>query len=104
MADIILKVDTGVMKDQANQVMTDVRNIEKHWNSIGKLINNSRNYWEGEASDAHIKIFREVEGDIDKIIQTLKQEHIKLQQMAGIYEDADTKAEQQSQPLQTEIF
>lgn len=101
---INLRVDTNVMKDQSNLVRNDVKAIERHWKSIGKLINGTRNYWEGEASDAHIKIYRDIEADVDKIIQRLNENPVKLQMMAGVYDPAEQSIAAEANNLPNDIF
>jgi WXG100 family type VII secretion target len=101
---IMLRVTTEVLKDQSNQVRSDVQNIQRRWQNIQKLINGTRSYWEGEASDAHIKVYRDVEDDVTKIIQRLAENPVKLQQMAGIYDADEAKAAQTANSLPTEVF
>ena len=101
---IVLKVDTNIMKDQSNLVRNDVKNIERHWKSISKLINGTRNYWEGEASDAHIKLFRDMEADVEKVIARLNENPVKLQQEAGVYEAAEQAAAAEGNSLPNELF
>ena len=104
MSTINLRVNTDVMKDQSNLVRNDVKNTERHWNSIGKLIKESRNYWEGEASDAHYKLYKDMKVDVDKVIKRLNENPVKLQMEAGVYDEAEKEATAESQPLQTDIF
>lgn len=101
---INLRVDTNVMKDQSNLVRNDVKNIERHWKSIGKLINGTKNYWAGEASDAHFKLYKEIEADVDKIIQRLNENPVKLQMEAGVYEAAEQAATAEGNALPNDIF
>ena len=101
---VYVRVDTNVMKDQSNLVRNDIKNIERHWKSIGKLINGTRSYWEGEASDAHIKIYRDVEPDVNKVIQRLSENPVKLQMEAGVYEAAEQAATADGNALPNDIF
>lgn len=102
--NVTLRVDTNVMKDQANLVSDDVKKIDSHWKSICKLIQGTRNYWEGEASDTHFKIFHEVEPEVTKVIKRLNDNHIKLQIEAGVYEDTEGKAAAEGNSLPDAIF
>ena len=101
---IYLRVDTNVMKDQSNLVRNDINNIKRHWEKISSLINGTRGYWEGEASDAHIRIYRDIEDDVNKIIQRLEENPVKLQIEAGVYEAAETAATAEGSSLPTDIF
>ncbi len=102
--NITVKVSTAEMRNQSNQVLDDVRQIERHWERISRIINGTRNYWEGDASNAHIRIYKDVEGDVNAIMARLKQNPVKLQQMAGVYEEAEAGAEAVSNNLPTDLF
>lgn len=102
--NINLRVDTNVMKDQSNLVRNDVKNIERHWKSICQLVKNTRSYWEGEASDAHIKIFREAEPDVEKVLKRLNDNPVKLQMEAGVYEAAEQEVAAIGNSLPDDIF
>ncbi|MBR0373658.1 MAG: WXG100 family type VII secretion target [Mogibacterium sp.] len=102
--DINIKVTPEVLKAQSNQVMDDLRKIERSWQEIGRLIDGSRGYWQGEASDAHVSIYNELKGDGDRIVQRLKENPIKLQQMAGIYDATEQEAKGLSNQLPSDAF
>jgi uncharacterized protein YajQ (UPF0234 family) len=102
--DIIVKVTTAEMKNQSNQVLSDVNAIDRHWKKIGRLIKGTRHYWEGDASNAHIRIYRDAEDEINNVIARLKENPVKLQMMAGVYEEAEAAAEEISNTLPTELF
>ena len=104
MSTINLRVNTDVMKDQSNLVRNDVDNIKRHWTSIEKIIKGSRNYWEGEASDAHIKVYRDIEADVNKVISRLADNAVKLQQDAGVYEAAEATIQGETSQLKSNIF
>ena len=102
--NVNVKVNTDIMKDQANLVRNDVRNIDKHWKSICKLVQSTRSYWEGEASDTHFKVFHDVEPDVTKVITRLDSNHEKLMIEAGVYEAAEKNAEGEANSLVSDIF
>jgi WXG100 family type VII secretion target len=101
---INIRVDTNVLKDQSNLVLNDVKNIERHWQSICKLVESTRNYWEGEASDAHVKVFREIQPDVEKVIKRLNDNPVKLQMEAGVYEATEQEVTAVGNNLPNDIF
>lgn len=101
---INIKVSTDALRDQSNLVREDVRNIDRNWKNIGKLITSSRSYWEGEASDAHVKVYREIEADVEKVIKRLGDNAVKLQQDAGIYEEVENAVKGETGQLKSDIF
>ena len=101
---INLRVDTNVMKDQSNLVRNDVKNIERHWKSIIQLVERTKSYWEGEASDTHIKIFRDIEPDVETVLKRLNENPVKLQMEAGVYEAAEQEVASVGNSLPDDIF
>ena len=69
---MVIKVTPAELKNQSNQVLTDIKAIEKHWKNIESLVKGTKNYWEGDASNTHIRIYRDVKDDVDKILKRLK--------------------------------
>lgn len=101
---MIIKVTPAELRNQSNQVLADIKAIEKHWKSIGDIVTGTKNYWEGDASNTHIRIYRDVEDDVNKIIDRLKENPVKLQTMAGIYDEAESAAEAKAAELPTDVF
>ena len=99
-----IRVTPQVLKDQSNLVIGDIKDIKKHWRDIVDLVNGSKNYWEGDASDIHIRILKDVEDDINKLIDRLGQNPVKLQMMAGVYETTEAEAEGASADLPEDLF
>ena len=101
---MIIKVTPAELKNQSNQVSADIKSIEKHWKSIGDIVRGTKNYWEGDASSTHIRIYKDVEDDVNKILARMRENPVKLLTMAGIYEETETNAEAQAAELPTDIF
>ncbi|MBR0308479.1 MAG: WXG100 family type VII secretion target [Mogibacterium sp.] len=101
---MVIKVTPAELKNQSNQVLTDIKAIEKHWKNIESLVKGTKNYWEGDASNTHIRIYRDVKDDVDKILKRLKENPVKLQQMAGVYEETEGMAENTANELPTDLF
>lgn len=101
---MIIKVTPAELKNQSNQVLADIKSIEQHWKSMGDLVNGTKNYWEGDASNTHIRIYKDVEDDVNKIITRLKENPVKLQTMAGVYEETEQNAESKAAELPTDVF
>jgi uncharacterized protein YukE len=78
MSSVYIKVNTDLMIRQSNQVREDVSKIDRNWKGIGDLIKRSKSYWEGEASDAHIKAYKEIEDAVNKVIKSLAENAVKL--------------------------
>lgn len=101
---MIIKVTTSELENQSKQVEADIKSIEKHWKQIEDIINGTRYYWEGEASDTHFRIYKDVEGDVSRILARMRENPEKLLTMAGIYKETEMNAESQAAKLPTDIF
>lgn len=101
---MFIKVTPTELKNQSNQVLADIKSIEKHWKNIGTIVKGTKNYWEGEASNTHLKIYKDIEDDVNKVIKRLKENPVKLQTMAGVYDEAETNAVSAASELPTDIF
>lgn len=104
MSTVNVRVNTDSMLNQSNLVKEDVEKIDTKWKSIADLIKGSKGYWEGEASDAHIKAFKEIEDDVEMVIKRLGENVITLQKDAGIYVDVTKSIDSTIDKLKTDIF
>lgn len=99
-----IRVTPQELKNQSDQVASDIRSIENHWKSIESIIKGSRNYWEGDASNTHIRIYKDVADDVRDILKRLRENPIKLQMMAGVYDETEQNAETQAEGLPSDLF
>lgn len=94
MADIQLKASPDDMRAKAQEITDQVSRMENCWNRICSLIENSKAYWQGDASEYHRKHLKDHEGDVAAMLKRLKEHPEDLQKMAGIYVEAEEKASQ----------
>lgn len=99
-----IKVTPAELKNQSDQVLSDIKSIEKHWRNIETIIKGTKHYWEGEASNTHLRIYKDIEDDVNKVIDRLKENPVKLQTMAGVYEETESSAVSASSELPTDVF
>lgn len=99
-----IRVTPQELKNQSNQVASDIKSIENHWKSIESIIKGTKNYWEGDASNTHIRLYKDVADDVREILKRLKGNPIKLQMMAGVYDEAEHAAETQAAGLPSDLF
>lgn len=99
-----IKVTPDELKNQANLVSEDIKNINKHWRVIVDKIERSKSYWEGDASISHIRIYKDISEDMGKVIKKLENNPQKLLRMAGIYEETEQEIVAESEKLPTDLF
>lgn len=77
---------------QAEQVRAATKDLQDSFGRMKNLISDTQNYWKGEAAETHRESYRKNETSIEKIVARY-QEHIRdLEQMAGVYREAETAA------------
>lgn len=104
MSIFTLKVTPEVMKNKADIMEKQVENIEKHWNDIKKTVNNSKFYWEGDASDIHRKYITDIEEEVNDVIKRLKEHPRDLLTMANLYDSTEEKIIQQTTSLPDDVI
>lgn len=104
MGGIQLKVSPDILKSKAQEITAQANNISKSWQEMCNVISHSKSYWEGDASDYHRKAFDENKDDVDQILRRLREHPKDLMQMAGIYTQAESEAEQIASSLPDDII
>lgn len=104
MAGFQLKVTPDVLKTQAQTIRSEINSVEKQWKNIETLIIRSKGYWEGEASQQHIKFYNEVKDSVNQVIKRLKEHPDDLLKMAGIYDTAEKEAAGLTTSLPDEVI
>lgn len=99
-----LKVTPEIMKSKAKEITDEVGRLESNWKKMEGVITNSKNYWEGDASNLHQKYLKEVKADVTVILKRLKEHPTDLLSMANLYDEAEEKANELSRVLPTDII
>lgn len=87
-----LTVTPEELVNQAGQVSDAAKDLQQSFDRIKNLVNNTSNYWKGEAADAHREGYHKNQNKIDEIIDRYN-EHVRdLEAMAGVYRDAEATA------------
>lgn len=105
MADMfIIKVTPDKLLSGANDITNEINRLESSWKKIGSIITNSKNYWEGDASNMHQKYYKEVQEQVDQILKRLKEHPADLLQMAGLYQEAEKSASAVANSLPMDVI
>lgn len=87
---ITLKVKPDQLVSAANDISSQITNVETACGNLGTAIKNSKSYWEGEASNLHQKKYTDIEDEISQVLSTLKHRPDDLLKMAGLYDKAES--------------
>lgn len=87
-----LTVTPEELENQASQVSSTAKELQQSFAQIRNMVNETGNYWIGQAADAHRESYWKHQDKIDEIVARYN-EHVRdLQAMAGIYREAETAA------------
>ena len=85
-------VDPQALETQANAVYNAAEALRMAFEEMNKRIRETESYWKGDAAEAHRKNYTKNQSNIEEILARYN-EHVRdLEQMAGIYREAETKA------------
>lgn len=104
MATARLKVSVNELKAEAQTIANQIASIEKNWKGLCEVIESSKNYWEGEASERHRTILSNEKADMEHVIKKLNEHPKDLYAMAGVYKDAELKAKELANTLPTDVI
>lgn len=104
MANETLKVSVEILNKEAEAISQQINKIESNWNSLVRCIENSKSYWEGEAGNLHRKMISNEKEDVENVIKKLKEHPSDLYEMAGVYAETETKAQELANALPVDVI
>lgn len=99
-----LKVTPEELKNKAKEITDQIGRVKSNWDRMESVIKNTKNYWEGEASDLHQNYYKEAEPDVQTILKRLREHPTDLLNMANLYDEAEQKANEIANALPTDII
>lgn len=99
-----LKVTPEALKEFAGQMTQEIETVKNCFKSIDTEITGTQKYWKGEASDEHIKRYKEIKPDADKVVSKLTEAPKNLLEIAGIYVESEDANSQLAMTLPIDIF
>lgn len=104
MAQIQIRVNPEVMKNEAYGIQESVSNIQREYNALAALVKATTGYWEGEAATAYRKYLDKIDGSMQSLLKRLKEHPEDLLKMAGLYDDAESKAAEAAAALPDNVI
>ncbi|MBQ5398410.1 MAG: hypothetical protein IIU14_03115 [Ruminococcus sp.] len=104
MSDFVIKVSPEVMISQANLVSSGVDSIRRSFEQITRAVYSTREFWEGEASELHIRNYSKLEPKTEEALKRLKEHPTDLLKMADIYKTAESKSAQTASALPSNVI
>lgn len=104
MASINLKVKPDELKKKSAEIQKEITDIENDFTKIDEYVTGTKKYWEGEASDVHIKGYNKMKDDFKTIVKRLKEHPKDLETMAGIYEETENSIKEAVSSLPIDVI
>lgn len=104
MGNSIIKVTPEALIQKAEVVKGKISTMETKFTNMKNIVLKSNTYWVGDAGEAHRKTYKEYEPEITEIFKRLT-EHVKdLNEMAGVYSDAELTVKEIGESLPTDLI
>ncbi len=103
-SQITVKVSTQELKNASTAVKSGLDGLKKIFGELETTVNRTKSYWEGEAADQHRNKYTEQKDKIEEALARIAEQVTDLEQMAGIYEDAERSASQLSSSLPSDVI
>lgn len=104
MEQIRIKVATNVLAERANSAEQKINDVRTRFERMSQIVQNSRNYWEGDANNAHRREFQEYWDDIEEALARFMENVTDLRKIANIYQEAENETENLSQNLPWDVI
>lgn len=99
-----LKVTPEEVKKVAGDITSEIQSLADSFKNIDTEVNGTKKYWQGDASDKHIKDYSEVKAKADELMNKLKEAPVALAKIAGFYVEAEQANQQVASALPDDIF
>lgn len=90
MDNITIKVDTTLLKSVIDEVTQKISNVRNAFNDVSSIVSSTSAYWESAGHDTMKNQFDIRIDDYERIFGEMMNHFINLQQIVGVYEQAET--------------
>lgn len=98
------KVTPDELHRQSVAVSAKVNSIRTKFNEMETKVNSSSSYWNGEAADQFRAVYAGYRDEVLEIISRLAEHIVDLEQMAGVYEQAESDANALIESLPSDVI
>ena len=99
-----LRVSPEQLRATASDFSTKGTEVKNILGEMTQLVTNLGTVWEGEASQAYIRQFNELNNDMEKMNRMIQEHCSDLNEMAMQYETADKANKGTSESLSTDVI
>ena len=102
--DMKLRVTPEVLKSKSVEVEDEIKSLESEFRSIQDIVTKTRGYWIGAAGERARTEVDNQKDEIDTILNRFREHPVKLMTMAGVYDEAERQAVEETQALATDVI
>lgn len=101
---VVLKVTPEVLIRQADTVLKDLAEIQKHMTTIEEKVEGTAHYWIGPAGQLHRHLYNEQKEEIMAIMQRLNEHPRHLKLIASEYTKVETQVAETANALTDHVI
>lgn len=99
-----IKVTPEILVNKAEDVERGISRLKNCFQNMEQRVSATRNYWIGEAGEAHREMYQAQKENIDQILRRLSEHPVDLLQISGNYGDAERKIMESAMELPKEAI
>ena len=101
---VTFKVSPEKFQRKADEISVEILKIEDAVRAIGEQVRSSANYWEGDGSDVHRKLYAGLEESLQAAVAELKENPGTLLKRAGLDMKSDAELREMHPALPTDVI
>lgn len=101
---VTFKVTTDKLRETSERINTGTRNIHNDLKEMQESVSRTVAYWEGEGAETCRSAFSDFQDGIQELIARLSEHVNDLNAMAGIYDEGETEAVEQTEVLSENVI
>ena len=99
-----LLVETDALRIESDIVNGSVTRVSRTFEEFGNIVNHASSYWEGDGAEAHKNAYWQKADKIEEVSKRFHEHVVELQQMAGVYENAERLNESEANALPSDVI
>lgn len=104
MSDIQIKVVPETLISISADVTQKIDRVRAAFAELEHIIQNTSSYWEGDGHSECVEVYQLRKENYENIFQTFKEHIASLQEIAGVYQQAEAVAEDLSKDLEGDVI
>lgn len=104
MSDIQIKVTPEMLVSLSMDVTQKIAKVKSAFGELESIIQGSSSYWEGDGQSAYVQAYQLRKENYENIFQSFQEYVVNLQQIAGVYQQVETFAEELSMDLEGDVI